>query len=89
MLKVSKEQMVGALAALEDWLSRIRRRTKNAGWRSSSKPPAGSAPCQASIWKRYDKPAGVPKPRLSWDPDAPPDHVEELRAMLLKGSRAS
>jgi len=86
MLKVSKEQMVGALAALEDWLNRTPQADEEC-WLALIEQTAGrlrSLP--GADLETIRQPGRVPKLRLSWDPMRHPITSEELRAMLLKGS---
>jgi D-glucosaminate-6-phosphate ammonia-lyase len=88
-MKVGKEEMVGAVAAVERWLSSSLARRERARWR----------PRLALMESALSRIAGVtmallpdsefvtaPRMRVQWDPTRIPLASESLRAMLLAGT---
>jgi D-glucosaminate-6-phosphate ammonia-lyase len=86
MLKTSKEQMVGALVALEEWLDRdvladesdwLTRIDRIADW---IRPVPGAS---VELVRHIGR---VPKLRITWDATLHPMTSEDLRIRLLNGS---
>jgi seryl-tRNA(Sec) selenium transferase len=86
MLKISKEQMVGALVALEAWLDRDPQ-ADDERWSARIEQITGRIRSLADVFVETVRQAGrVPKLRVSWNRVSHPITSEGLRRALLDGT---